>query len=49
MVNGRTVAVLHGINGSVVYINTNKLRPGMYFAVVATNRGSQIKRFIVNE
>jgi hypothetical protein len=49
MVNGRTVAVLHGINGSVVYINTNKLSPGMYFAVVATNRGSQIKRFIVNE
>jgi hypothetical protein len=49
MVNGRTVTALHGINGSVVYINTNRLSPGIYFAVVAANRGSQIKRFIVNE
>ena len=49
MVNGRTVTVLHGINGSVVYMNINRLSPGMYFAVVEANRGSQIKRFIVNE
>ena len=49
MVNGRTVIVLRGTNGSVVYINTNRLSPGVYFAVVEANHDNEIKRFVVNK
>jgi hypothetical protein len=46
-VKGVTLNVLNGKNGSSVYLKTDDMGPGIYFAIVHARRGVETKMFVV--